>query len=163
MINVVLAIVLLISLITDLMYRKIYNVITFPAILFGLTYHTWINGWEGFLFSGIGFVVGMLLLIIPFALGGMGAGDVKLLAAIGALTGTGFVFATFLYTCIAGGIMALLIILMRKRSKDLIMRIKNALTFKSINHMDDKELHHAFPYGVAIFIGTLCAYILGGS
>ncbi|MDG5788473.1 A24 family peptidase [Evansella sp. AB-P1] len=161
-IHFLLGVVLLISLVTDLMYRKIYNTITFPAMVFGFIYYIWTDGWNGFLFSGLGFLVGIGLLFIPFVLGGIGAGDVKLLAAIGALMGTSFVFYTFLYTCIAGGIIAIILIIKKKQGKGLYHRMMNAVTLKSVKIINDEDLHHAFPYGVAIFIGTFCAFYLGG-
>ena len=72
------------------------------------------SGFEGFLFSGKGFLVGLGLLMIPYLLGGMGAGDVKLMAAIGALMGTSFVFYSFIYTALIGGLIALLLIFKKR-------------------------------------------------
>ncbi|MFP3361714.1 A24 family peptidase, partial [Planococcus sp. SIMBA_143] len=71
--------VLLISFITDVRNRRILNSVTFPAMGIGLLYYTMTLGLEGFLFSGAGLLVGFALLLIPYLLGGMGAGDVKLL------------------------------------------------------------------------------------
>ena len=105
----ILAITLIISFITDIRKRRILNIVTLPAILIGLIYYTVTSGFEGFLFSGKGLLVGFLILLIPYLLGGMGAGDVKLMAAIGALTGTSFVIESFLYTAIIGGLIAIIL------------------------------------------------------
>jgi len=168
MLDLILGFALFISLITDLRERKILNMITLPSILIGIVYHTWMAGWEGFLFSGSGFLLGLALLFIPYLMGGMGAGDVKLLAAIGSLKGAYFVFQSFLYICLAGGIIALLIVIKRKQLKNTITRCFYSLGFlrgntAALQILDRNELHHAFPYGVPIVIGTVIVYTLGGS
>lgn len=174
-IKLILGLALLVSLITDIKYRRILNIITLPAILFGIVYYTTTQGWNGFLFSGKGFLVGMGILLIPYLLGGMGAGDVKLMAAIGALTGTTFTMYAFFYIGLIGGIIALIMILKTKglanSFKSFWYCIKSFfysfLLFRSnlgamvIN--DDKQNNSriVFPYGVAIVLGTLCAFVLG--
>lgn len=167
MINYILWAVLFISLLTDLRSRKILNWITLPTIGAGLLYHTWANGWTGFLYSGEGLVLGLGFLIIPYLLGGMGAGDVKLLAAIGSLMGPSFMFSSFLYICLVGGSIALFILLFRGELGKSLQRIWHALFFLrtgagSLQVLDRSELHHAFPYGVAIVFGTLAAQLWGG-
>ena len=165
-IEIVLIIALIISLITDIRKRKILNIVTLPAILIGMIYYTVTHGWDGFVFSGQGFLVGLGVLLIPYVLGGMGAGDVKLMAAIGALMGVTFVFYSFIYTALAGGLISIILILKKKgfvpsiRSlflnlvffKDFLVSLKKA----------DKQTSIVFPYGVAITIGTMGAYIWGG-
>ncbi|MBB5173477.1 A24 family peptidase [Texcoconibacillus texcoconensis] len=165
MLDVVLIILLVTSVFTDLMYRKIFNFITFPTTLFGFTYHIWESGVDGLLFSGFGFIVGLIVLFVPFFLGGIGAGDVKLLAAIGTLKGASFVFYAFIYTCIAGGMIAMIYLLKSTRIKQVIARMISVLTLKtesSIKKNAEQYKQQTFPYGVAIFIGTLCSYWLGG-
>ena len=110
MTTLIIGLVLVISVITDFQNRKILNIVTLPAILGGCMYHFYTAGLEGFYFSGQGFLVGLGLLIIPFLMGGIGAGDVKLLAAIGAWKGTFFIFYTGIYAGIIGGIIALFIV-----------------------------------------------------
>lgn len=167
MLNYLLFAVLLISLITDLKQRRILNIVTLPAMAVGVAYYSISAGWNGFLASGAGLLLGIGLFLIPYLMGGMGAGDVKLLAAIGALKGTGFVFSSFLYTCLAGGAIALLILLKRRELSASMHRIMHAFLFfrrnaESFSVLDKKELHHAFPYGVAIVIGTVTAFVWGG-
>lgn len=92
---------------TDFKYRKILNKVTFPTILLGIIYWALVEGFKGVMFSGTGLLVGGALLIIPFYLGGIGAGDVKMLAMIGALTGPVFVFQAFIWGAILGAVFAL--------------------------------------------------------
>ena len=91
----------------DLTRKKIPNFLTFPAIIWGLLSYTIAAGFSGLWFSLLGFVVGLAVFFIPFALGWMGAGDVKLLGAVGALQGWQFVLSVALLTAIAGGVLAL--------------------------------------------------------
>ncbi|MEH7112644.1 prepilin peptidase [Neobacillus niacini] len=167
MIKTVLIVALLISLITDIKNRKILNIVTTPSVLFALFYYTTTLGLEGFVFSIKGFGVGLGLLLIPYMLGGMGAGDVKLMAAIGALMGTSFVFYCFLYTALIGGLIALMIIL---KQKGLVITIKTFFykivffqsNVGSIVLKKENQTGISFPYGVAIVLGTLFTLVWGG-
>lgn len=167
-IDYVLFAALTISIITDLKSRRILNHITFSVIAFGLFYHLIDGGWQGMLFSGKGFLLGLALLLIPFALGGMGAGDVKLLAAIGALKGSAFVFSSFLYICLIGGVLALGVLLLKGKVKDTARRMLWSLGLvrtsprTSLQLLDSKELHYSLPYAVPIALGTLSAYFWSG-
>lgn len=88
----------------------------------------------------------------------MAAGDVKLLMAIGALKGSSFTFSSFLYIAIIGGIIALIILLVKKDLLNSLKRIIFSAQFKTLDTLSKNELHHAFPYGVAIVFGTLSYY-----
>ena len=167
LIKLILLISTITSLITDIKKRKILNVVTFPTILFGLIYHTLIYGIDGLLFSGKGFLVGLVVLLIPYLLGGMGAGDVKLMAAIGALTGPVFVFYSFIYTALVGGVIALILIMKRD---GLLFSVKNfyyniPFLHSNLGSMIIKKDHSnsiVFPYGIAIVSGTLIAALWRG-
>jgi prepilin peptidase CpaA len=166
MVNALVLIVCSISLITDMKSRKILNVVTLPAILFGVFYHTYDRGLDGFIFSGKGMLVGIGLLLIPFMLRGIGAGDVKLLGAIGALKGSYFVFYSFLYTALIGGVIAFFILIYMKKLKGTLKRLSTALIMASgntgsLNLIDRSDLAPSFPYGVAIVLGTFSVYFLG--
>jgi len=78
-----------------------------------LVTHGALTGWSGLAFASSGWVVGLALFFPVFALGGMGAGDVKLLAAIGAWLGPVGAGWTALYGALAGGLMALIVALAR--------------------------------------------------
>ncbi|MCM3765806.1 prepilin peptidase [Neobacillus niacini] len=168
MVNVILIIILLICLFTDLKYRKIFNIITIPTIIFAVIHNSLIAGYEGFLFSAKGFFVGLIVFLIPYLLGGMGAGDVKLMAAIGALMGTSFVFYSFIYTGLIGGFIAIVLIVKNNGLKNLIKSlIFNVVFFRSnlgsiIFPIGKEKSRILFPYGIAIVLGTLCTLIWGG-
>jgi len=93
--------------------RRVPNALTFGAAFLGLAMHAVLTGWFGLAFALSGWAVGLLLFFPVFALGGMGAGDVKLLAAFGAWLGPWGALWTALYGALAGGLMALVVVLAR--------------------------------------------------
>lgn len=91
----------------DLRTRRIPNWLTFGAAAAALVFHAVTGGASGAAQSLGGWATGAALLILPYALGGMGAGDVKLIGALGAWLGPGDAFWLAMYTGVAGGVMAL--------------------------------------------------------
>jgi prepilin peptidase CpaA len=166
--NYLLLILLIICVITDLRERKIYNAVLLPCLLIAWILHTVMGGIHGLLDAMLGAVVGLAILLIPFLLGGMGAGDVKLLAVIGAIKGIGFVLTASVYMALAGGIMAIFVLLFRKGFKQRITRIIYFLhgLFNGIklSILEDHEaMKTTYPYGVAIAAGALYhAFYSGG-
>jgi len=102
---------LTLACISDLQTRRIPNVLTFSAAGGALVFHLISGGWNTAAWSLAGYIVGLLLFFPLFALRGMGAGDVKLLAAVGAWIGPSQVAVAALISSIAGGIVALVIAL----------------------------------------------------
>lgn len=109
--------VLLVAGATDWRYGKVHNWLTYPAIAVGLAYWT-VAGLLGAEHGGFGAVLAMLAGLVPFAivfaLGGIGGGDVKLMGAVGALSGSWqTVFATTVYALLIAVVMALVVIVHR--------------------------------------------------
>src|ERR1700691_6738776 len=100
-------IVLSVATSTDLRNRRIPNWLVVPFLVIGIAASTWLHGWRGLGFSFEGLGLGLLLYGILFWMGGMGAGDVKLAAAIGAWIGPSQLFIALVVTAMAGGIMVL--------------------------------------------------------
>ena len=92
--------------VTDLRTRRIPNVLTIGAALAGLVFQFATGGVEGLGQAALGWLLGALVFLLPFALGGLGGGDVKLLAALGAWLGPADALWLVLYTGVAGGVMA---------------------------------------------------------
>ena len=101
--------VVLAAVICDLRTRRIPNLLTFGAAFAGLCVHTYVGGWTALGVAAAGCLAGAALFFPFFALGGMGAGDVKLLGAIGAWVGPAAVVWVALFSSIAGGVMALVV------------------------------------------------------
>jgi len=110
----------------------------------------------GVFFSAKGMLTGCCLLIIPFILGGMGGGDVKLLAALGSWLGCTAVLNIFLFGSIAGAFIALSLVFFKKHRLNL-MTIFNDIVFfaltkkRVIPHRDSGN----FPYSIPIAAGFL--------
>lgn len=162
--EVALGLTLGIAVFTDWREHKIYNKLLIPAFLFALVIHTFQSGLSGFTSSLIGAFIGFVLLLLPYILGGMGAGDVKLLAVIGAFGGASFVITSFLYGAIIGGLISVLLLARRKALgntlKDILLIYpllqKQPISSEVIND----ARHEKFPYGIAIVLGTLLALLL---
>ena len=93
----------------DLAARRIPNVLTFGAALAAFAVHGYMAGWSGAGASLAGWAVGAAFFFPLFALGGRGAGDIKLLAAVGAWLGPATTVWVALYSSIAGGVMGLVV------------------------------------------------------
>lgn len=96
-----------VAAITDLLYLRVPNWLTLPMALLAIGLHVASAGVAGLSISVGGLLTGFALLIGLYALGGTGAGDVKLLATVGAFVGPQRVISIFLYTAVLGGIYAL--------------------------------------------------------
>ena len=99
--------------VTDLRSRRIPNVLTFGGAAAGLLFHAVSSHGAGLLPAAEGWLVGAAVFFIPFALGGLGAGDVKLLAALGAWLGPSDIVWAAMYAALAGGVLALAVALLR--------------------------------------------------
>ena len=99
--------VALICTVTDLWKGKIYNIITYTAMVLGLVIGVWQHGFAGFTQAAGGFAIGFFPAFLLFALGGMGGGDVKLLGAIGALAGPVPTTQIMVVAFLVGGFFAL--------------------------------------------------------
>jgi prepilin peptidase CpaA len=91
----------------DVRTRRIGNRLTLSVTVVGIFINVATAGWDGARQSGLGWLVGVGFLALPFAIGTMGAGDVKLLAAIGAWKGPRFVLVAAIYACVVGGVWAI--------------------------------------------------------
>jgi len=153
---------------TDTFFTKIPNLANLTMVLAGLIYHYHATGPAGLLLAFEGLALGLALLLVPYLLGGMGAGDVKALAALGAVLGPGAVFQVFLFMSCAGGILALLHYVMTNNLKNKFAEWLNALTM-FVSCWDPRCLKLAgdgeklrFPYAAAIAFGYF-AHVMWGS
>jgi prepilin peptidase CpaA len=159
---ILLVVVLIACSITDLRSQRIPNVLTYPTIVVALLYYLSLNGLDGFISSALGLMTGTCLLIVPYLMGGMGAGDAKLMGAVGAIVGVKGVIISFLLTAMIGGIYALLLIITKRYhfkgflSNQLHKFIAFILTGKI--SPDDTAVLHTRPrlcYGLAIALGSI--------
>lgn len=98
------AIACLAGAVVDVRKRRIPNRITFPAMLVLLAVHGLCSGLPGLRESGLGLTGGFLVMLVPYLFGVLGAGDVKLMAAVGAGLGSDALLTAVLFTSLAGGL-----------------------------------------------------------
>lgn len=157
---------LLIAVIYDFKYRRIPNWLIAAGLLAALGYHSWQEGLPGFLFSIKGFGAGIGILFIPFVMGGLGAGDVKLLGVVGALKGWAFGLNTCLWMALWGGFIAVLILYRHGRLEQVIKNIlpgqvSSALSFRPPAANSDQLQPLYYPYALAIALGVLSSFLKG--
>ena len=104
---VVLMGILVTAMYTDLRSSRIPNWLTFPAMGVALVAHAWLAGFPGALFSLVGLGTGLGLFFILYVTGSIGAGDVKLMAAVGAIMGPYGALLSGLLAIMVGGLYAL--------------------------------------------------------
>ncbi len=131
----------------DLWHREVSNWIPLVAFLGGITCHVWKAGIWGGLESLGGAVAGFLVFLIFYLLGGMGGGDVKLMAGFGALLGWHRILQGALWTAGIGGLLALMVIAYRAVKR---------LWKKPLPEEKESEF---IPYAPAITLGVWLAMI----
>lgn len=146
-----------IAVVTDLRRRRIYNVLTLPMMVAGLILNAVNSGLDGLAWALGGLLLGAALFFIPVAMGGMGAGDLKLLAALGALGGPGFVFWCAIYASIIGGAYAVAALLAKRQ---FVPVVGNAVLALYTQQMPRATSNIRLPYAVPIALGAVAAAVL---
>ena len=153
----------------DIRERRIPNWVILFGLIAGLVLGASQSGTQ-FISNAGGFLTGILALMIPFAFGWMGAGDVKFFAAVGALIGYRILPRVFFYSCIVAGIIAL-VALALGQARQISFRhfwIDCKLMFLSLpaglpcSTPRDSGVY-SVPWGVAIGAGTIMAYYVDPS
>lgn len=156
---IILAPILVIAAATDIRSRRIPNWLTFPAIIAGILYHFFTAGIQGGLLSMAGVLMGMAFFLPFYIKGGTGAGDVKLMGAVGAFLGPRGVFYAFLFTSMAGGVYACLLLMRHGLFKQTFRRYRDMLgTVLLLHKMIYLPPDTAMPvlrFGIAIAVGTI--------
>jgi prepilin peptidase CpaA len=148
--------------VTDVRSRRIPNFITFPSFLLGLALHLALGGWKQMLSSlAAGFICGFVFLIFYIA-GGMGAGDVKLMMAVGCIAGLSHVPYLLVLTALSGGVMAVALALWRGRLQQTLMNVGEIAAHhghQGLQPHPDLNLSNSetlrLPYALAIAGGSL--------
>lgn len=113
--------------------------------------------------SMAGFALGLALMLPGHALGATGAGDVKLMAAVGAIVGPAHVVNAFLFTAVAGGVLAVLVAVRRRRLSATLAGTARMLATPTGARQEIQAAAPAsrFAYGPAIAVGSMLAALIG--
>lgn len=157
--------VLAVATLTDLCNRRIPNWLVLPFLMAGIIVSAWLHGRDGLIQSLAGLAVGAVFFGILSWLGGMGMGDVKLCAAIGAWIGPSQMLIALVLTGIAGGMIALGWAIAGgfagetfRNTGDLLFGWKARGFRRPENLTLDNPLARKMPYAPAIAIGTLISF-----
>lgn len=165
------SIVLVVAAVIDGAILKVPNWLTFPFIICGWMHCTMQDGLSGLGFSLLGTFVGMILLLILRNVGGMGAGDVKLLAGVGAWLGTQVTLYAFAATAIVGGIIAVAMIIKSGQwEKHWAMTHQILHEWRTIRKpqklaeiaRERKPRMKLLPYGIPMAIGSIAYFAMAG-
>jgi len=157
----VLALGLTAAVVTDVRTRRIPNVLTgaLAGAGFGIAFG---GGMVTPAQAALGLLAGLLIMLPGHVIGATGAGDVKLMAAIGTLVGPGLVLYVFLYTAVAGGLFALAVAARRGILGTTLMGTRQLVTapMETRHLVESPARANRFAYGPAIAVGTLAALLL---
>jgi prepilin peptidase CpaA len=158
-------VVILVAAVYDVLYRRIPNWLTIGGVLAGIGLNTFIyQGWPGLRLSLVGLAVGFASYFALYSLRAMGAGDVKLMAAIGALVGARDWFGIFLITAIVGGVAGLAMVAARGRLKKTLWNMSFILSemkhgrpaYVRREELDVRSPRSVgLPHGAMIALGTI--------
>lgn len=160
----VLAVLVTLAATLDARSRRVPNWLTVSGAVAGLVLHTYTSGWGGAKFSLLGLGLGFVIFLPLFALRGMGGGDVKLMAAIGAMAGVSNTFVIFILTAVIGGILALGLVLWKRGLGRVVGNmgfILGRLAKGKAPHAErpDLDIEHSsslsLPYAIPMALGTL--------
>src|SRR5437773_7248019 len=135
--QVVLVLIVLTAGIYDLRYRRIPNWLVLVGLVLGFGLNTFLFGVSGLERSALGMGLALLIYFPLYLLRAMGAGDAKLMAAVGAIVGPGNWIVLFMVTAILGGITALIVLLFAGRVRK---------TFWNVGWIMNEVAHFRAPY-----------------
>lgn len=158
---------LMACIVSDVRTLRIPNLLTAPAILTGLILNAGLWGWPGFTASLGGLALALVLLIGPFALGGIGAGDVKMMGAIGALLGPRLLLNSLVVGLVLGGVFAVVHLAhcgrLREKLGSLGHMIANTVLARStgplrLSTSDPNAV--VLPYSLPLGVGTAAVILV---
>ncbi len=159
--------ILILASIYDLYYKKIPNWLTFSSLISGIIFQSAFRGHDGFIFSLQGIGIGFVITFIIYLAGGFGAGDVKLMAAIGSFVGPKEIFIIFIFSSLLSGIWAIALLSMHGFIFHTLKRYYNILKTLFFTHQfmyipplsGEKKLKIRF--GIMVALGTLITEFYG--
>jgi len=161
--NVIMALLIPLAIIItyyDVRYRRIPNSFVLATLAGGLAVNTIFGGLTGLYASLGGCALAFVMMFMLHVFGAMGAGDVKLFAAIGAVTGAHMVLPTFLVVVLMGGLLAVVSmvragVVMTTMHRVLQIFVGMLPGWQMPKFAVPADSKHTIPYGVAITMGSI--------
>ncbi|HEX8634585.1 MAG TPA: A24 family peptidase [Pyrinomonadaceae bacterium] len=149
----------------DARYRRIPNAFVLATLCAGLSVNIIVNGTQGALASLGGCALAFALMFMLHIFGAMGAGDVKLFAAIGSVVGASLVVPTFLVVVLTGGALAVVTMIRAGMVRQTLWRVVQIFVgflpgWEMPRFSVPAERRYTIPYGVAITVGSLISVAL---
>lgn len=152
--------------IIDVQHHRIPNWLTYPGIILGLAMRGILFGWKGLVSAVAGCLLAGVIMFLFYVVRAMGAGDVKIMAALGALVGPHYVITVLLATAIFGGLLGIAYAIYRGRIGSTLRNVGSVLRFHAWAglqaHPDlnlDNPATLRMPYGLAIALGMLYTFL----
>ncbi len=142
---------LTVAVITDTHDRLIPNLLVVIGLVIGIAGHTWLSGVAGFVTATIGACVGLLCLLPFYISGGMGAGDVKLMAVCGAFLGPVYVVVAAVAALVVGGVIG---------SVWLITQLSSTGSDDPQDDADSFSINLGIPYALAVSAGAIISLMV---
>jgi prepilin peptidase CpaA len=167
--KLVLIAVVLVAAIYDLRFRRIPNWLNLSGVILGLAVNTFLFARSGFIVAVLGIACSLAVYVPLYLIRGMGAGDVKLMAAVGAIAGPWNWFAIFLATALLGGIVSIVFVALKRRVTQTCFNVGLIVTelghfrlpSKSNSQLDVRDPHAVgMPHGTLIAIGAVAFLIV---
>lgn len=165
--NILLVILVTLGGLIDMRTRRLPNWLALLGVCFGCVLNSFLFGFPGFQLSVSGAALGFGVYLAFYLIRAMGAGDVKFMAAVGAIVGPKVWLLIFFFTALCGGVVALVLLLtngrLTKTLKNLGMMLYQLSRFQAPYHANDEldvrsEKALRLPHGAIIALGTI-AYL----
>jgi prepilin peptidase CpaA len=165
MLVALLSLLIISAFIIDARRSIIPNYITVSGAVAGLALHIFSQGWSGFVFSFLGLLTGLFIMLLLYAFGALGAGDVKLFAAVGSITGFSFVINSMMYSILFAGVIGFVFLLVKKSmlrtGRRMMYGIVSLFAFKQLSVLSALKQgeHMKFPFMYAVAPGVVTAWL----
>jgi prepilin peptidase CpaA len=149
----------------DVRYRRIPNKLVLAILIGGLVLHIVFDGYHGLLLSLGGFAFAFAIMFFFHVFGTLGAGDVKLFAAIGAVGGVSLVLPTLLVVALTGGVLAICKMIYSGRARATMFGVMQffygLLPGQKVPRFEiPEDRSHTLPYALPICFGSLLSFFL---
>ena len=158
--NLLMGCLVILASVSDIATKTIPNWITLSGMATAVMVHTAMRGAEGCLFSLGGIAVGISLLLPVYVFGGIGAGDVKLLGAIGGIVGPRDVLGVFAIACLVGGLYGVTVLLRHQGLKKtfLVLLDRVHVRYKNAERSAADLSPPTLRYGPVLAVGALAVW-----